>query len=222
MLFKLPTATHSKAAERVVRPENLSIDWIRPLATPYLRGYRAVAERRGSLRGYWFNSPSVAAPQKLGFFVGYLSGSRELEHLNPERPECLVCACVGPVGGPLHRRLVARPESLLRKTFDYIRWLTHRPPRFVFHAGESAVMVRHQTMRDWPREKYEHFSRNFFIETLAWLVRSGLVRRLLQEVDSAGERLAKAQHSPKKPRSAQVKDRRRRTQSGVSRKPRSR
>jgi hypothetical protein len=36
-------------------------------------------------------------------------------------------------------------------------------------------------MRAWPREKFEHFSRNFFIETLAWLVRSGLVRKLLSE-----------------------------------------
>jgi hypothetical protein len=30
-------------------------------------------------------------------------------------------------------------------------------------------------MREWPPEKYQHFSGNFFIETLAWLVRSGLV-----------------------------------------------
>ncbi len=42
-------------------------------------------------------------------------------------------------------------------------------------------MVRHQSMRDWPPEKYEHFSRNFFIETLAWLVRSGTVRKLFAE-----------------------------------------
>ncbi|MGH9792066.1 MAG: hypothetical protein ACRD5W_12725, partial [Candidatus Acidiferrales bacterium] len=33
----------------------------------------------------------------------------------------------------------------------------------------------------WPPEKYQHYSRNFFIETLAWLVRSGLVRRLAAE-----------------------------------------
>jgi hypothetical protein len=29
-------------------------------------------------------------------------------------------------------------------------------------------------MREWPPEKFQHFSGNFFIETLAWLVRSGL------------------------------------------------
>jgi len=69
----------------------------------------------------------------------------------------------------------------MQKTFEYIRWLTHRPPRFVFHDGESAAMARHVTMRDWPVDKREHLSRNFFIETLAWLVRSGIVRRLLAE-----------------------------------------
>lgn len=36
-------------------------------------------------------------------------------------------------------------------------------------------------MGDWPAEKREHMARNFFIETLAWLVRSGLVRKLKEE-----------------------------------------
>lgn len=206
-----------------MRPENLSTDWIRPLATPYLRSYRAVAGRRGALRGYWFLSPAIAAPAKLGFFVGYLTDGRKLACLKPEPPECLVFVCVAPPGGALHRRLVARPESLLRKTFDYIRWLTHRPPRFVFHAEEMAVMVRHQSMRGWPREKYEHYSRNFFIETLAWLVRSGLVRRLLEEVAMpARQRAAKGPPSRKKPGPARLRDTRRRSKSGVSRRPRSR
>lgn len=33
-------------------------------------------------------------------------------------------------------------------------------------------------MKDWGTAKREHLSKNFFIETLAWLVRSGLVRKL--------------------------------------------
>jgi hypothetical protein len=36
-------------------------------------------------------------------------------------------------------------------------------------------------MRDWPAGKLRHLSQNFFIETLAWLVRSALVRRLAAE-----------------------------------------
>ena len=175
--------------------EELSIVWIRSLAEPYLRGYRAVLQRRGSLRGYWFQRPGPSRLEKrkpgphrprraettLGFFVGYLVAEQDYAFLDPRPPECVVFAFVHPVGGPAHRRLVRQPESLLRKTFEYIRWLTHRPPRFAFYEREAAAMVRHLSMRDWPRVKYEHFSRNFFIETLAWVVRSGLARRLLAE-----------------------------------------
>lgn len=42
-------------------------------------------------------------------------------------------------------------------------------------------MARHASMKDWPTAKREHLSRNFFIETLCWLVRSGLVRKLREE-----------------------------------------
>jgi hypothetical protein len=176
-------------------PGSIPIAWIRPLAAPYLRGYTSRAQRQGNLRGYWLSTALCAgeparkseraetsAPRsRAGFFVGYLVGAEHYEFLNPQLPECLVFAFVHPVGGRAHRRLVERPEALLRKTFEYIRWLTHRPPRFAFYANAPAAMVRHLSMQDWPRAKYEHFSRNFFIETLAWLVRSGLVRKLLAE-----------------------------------------
>ena len=92
---------------------------------------------------------------------------------------------MNPADGELHRRLVREPGGLVRKTFDYIRWLTHRPPRFVFHEKEEAAMARHASMKDWPAAKREHLSRNFFIETLCWLVRSGLVRKLREEAGKA-------------------------------------
>ena len=182
-----------------MRGAPVAIDWIRPLATPYLRGYRAYPQRRGSLRGFWFVHPAVRGPSHrppsfeaaksgkplreiaVGFFVGYLEEPAGYQYLRPQLPECLVFAFVDPAAGAAYRRLVAEPGSLLRKTFEYIRWLTHRPPRFEFHEGQIVVMVRHQSMRAWPVEKYEHLSGNFFIETLAWLVRSALIRRLLAE-----------------------------------------
>ena len=116
-----------------------------------------------------------------GFFVGYVLDARGYGYLHPEPPECLVFAFVRPVGGSAHRRLVRRAESLVRRTFAYIRWLTHRSPRFAFFPDELIALVRHQPMGDWPRGKLEHYSRNFFIETLALLVRSGLVRKLRVE-----------------------------------------
>ncbi len=160
------------------------IVWIRELAAPYLRGYRARAERGGGLRGYWFEAPRGRDATRRGFFVGYLVAETDFEFLQPQPPECLVFAFVAPAGGVLHGRLVRAPESLLRKTFAYIRWLTHRLPRFVFFDNQLPAMLRHRSMRDWPPEKYEHLSKNFFIETCAWLVRSGLVRKLLVEMPS--------------------------------------
>jgi hypothetical protein len=159
------------------------VSWIRALATPYLRGYRArasAAADKDSLRGYWFEARN-ARGERRGFFVGYIVAAEEFEYLKPFAPECVVFAFVAPVGGALHRRLVRAPESLLRKTFGYIRWLTHRLPRFEFHEDQTAALVRHRSMRDWPAGKHEHFSRNFFIETCAWLVRSGVVRRLKED-----------------------------------------
>lgn len=185
-------------------PKRWPIRWIVPLAEPYLRGYAPVAERSGSLAGYRFLAPGSAAPSArksstarkappaAGFFVGYLLDAAGFPFLPSVPPECLVFWFVEPVGGVLHRRLVENPGSLGRRTTEYIRWLTHRPPRFEFFGRERIALVRHDSMRAWPREKYEHLSRNFFIETLAWLVRSALVRRLPAEMAPNGVSLAQA------------------------------
>lgn len=167
-----------------MRSPGIPIEWVRGLAAPYLRGCRPRAERRGSLRGWRFLCPHRGAGKapggaEAGFFVGYLLEPSGFEFLDPAPPECLVFSYVHPAGGAAHGRLVAAPDALLRRTSEYIRWLTHRPPRFEFYTDALAALVRHQTMGAWPAEKLEHFSRNFFIETLAWLARSGLVRRLL-------------------------------------------
>lgn len=179
------------------KPPADSVAWIRTLAAPYLKGYTPVAANGGSLQGYWFLASPRAGVRKgstlagkspvrrqaTGFFVGYLTSGDGYSFFSPEPPECLVFTWVDPVGGSLHRRLVAEPGSLVRKNFEYIRWLTHRPPRFVFHEKELPAMARHGSMRVWPTEKHRHLSQNFFIETLAWLVRSGLVRKLKEEAD---------------------------------------
>lgn len=167
------------------------MSWIRPLAAPYLRGFRArrqSAKADGSLRGYWFEAPRARGGARRGFFVGYLIAPDEYEFLEPQAPECLVFAYVAPNDSALHRRVVRAPQSLLRKTFAYIRCLTHRPPRFAFFEDHLPALIRHRSMRDWPAEKYGHFSRNFFIETCAWLVRSGLVRKLLAETSAPRRR----------------------------------
>ena len=173
-----------------------NLDWIAPLAEPYLRGYKPVLESGPALAGYHFVAPKFSAsrlnwlltrnaPRRrtpaAGFFVGFLREASRFNFLRSQPPECLVFCWIGPVSSTFHRRLVQAPESVLRQTAEYIRWLTHRPPRFEFFPEENVVLVRHVSIRDWPAGKLTHFSRNFFIETLCWLVRSALVRRLFAE-----------------------------------------
>lgn len=163
-----------------------SQDWIRTLAEPYLRGFEAVEESHGPLRGVRFYAPGQrSADLQCGFFAGHLVEAAGFEFLQPQLPECLVFAFVEPAGGELYRRLVTANDSLLRNTAAYIPWLTHRPPRFVFTDNQAAVLVRHATMREWPVSRREHYSRNFYTETLAWLVRSALVRKLAGEISTA-------------------------------------
>lgn len=165
------------------------VEWIAALAEPYLRGYRVHPSVDEALRGYWFDVPRNAEgeavkkndnehPAPCGFFVGYLQSGKQYEYLNAQVPECLVFAWFAEPRGTDHARLVEAPESLLRKTHTYIGWLTHRPPRFALYTDQFVTLVRHRPMLDWPQEKHEHYSRNFFIETLAWLVRSGVVKKL--------------------------------------------
>lgn len=129
------------------------------------------------LRGYSFQLRSAHPAGITGFFVGYLIGAAKFSHLQTALPECVVMAFVEPLRSELRRAQIENAKGTLRWTFEYIRWLSHRPPRFEFYEEKREALVRHVSMRDWPREKWEHFSRNFYIETLAWLVRSGLVRR---------------------------------------------
>jgi len=143
--------------------------------------------------------------------VGYLLRGEGFAYLPPDVPECLVFAFVHPAGGPVHGRLVREPGSLVRKTSVYIGWLTHRPPRFAFQEAELAALSRHFSMRAWPPAQRRHDSRNFFIETLAWLVRSGLVRGLLAEAPR-----------PQPARRPAVKDSRQRAKSGFRKRRRSR
>ena len=163
--------------------------WIETLAEPYLRAYLAVPETKGNLRGYRFFARGPAGSRtRCGFFVGYLLRDTRFEFLQPHCPECIVFAFVEPAVGATRRRLVAADGSLLRRTWEYIRWLTHRAPRFVFFEDRNEVLVRHFSMRGWPEKKYEHYSRNFFIETLAWLVRSGLVKQFRAETSERAGR----------------------------------
>jgi hypothetical protein len=158
-------------------PPELSTTWIRALAAPYLRGYRAKPDRADGLRGFSFTLKPQRGNGAVGFFVGFLVESDAYAHLKPATPESLVFAFVDPVGGSFHHAQVNDAKGTLRWTSRYIAWLTHRPPKFQLYESERTALIRHASMRDWPADKIQHLAGNFFTETLAWLVRSGIVRR---------------------------------------------
>jgi hypothetical protein len=177
--------------------------WIPSLAEPYLRGYAVKSEAGESILGYRFLAQPAAAAQSThrsrethetvsaGFFIGYLLDPHDFAFLKPTTPEFLVFCFLEPVGGRSRRRLVGEQDSLLRRTAEYIRWLTHHPPRFELYADRHAALVRHIPTQEWPAGRIEHYARNFTIETLAWLVRSALVRRLPEAITSSSHSATK-------------------------------
>ncbi len=161
------------------------VRWIAQLAEPYLRGYGPREVNEAGLAGCWFDAGGTTRGEgECGFFAGFLKDPKRYPYLQAHTPACLVFVWFREPGGELHKRLVAVQGSLLRKTHEYIRWLTHRPPRFALFENEFVTLVRQQPLRDWPPDKYAHYARNFFIETLAWLVRSGLVKKLNDDLES--------------------------------------
>ena len=171
---KRPSPSRNRATKN-----EIEINWIQALAAPYLQGYRPLRVSSKALCGYRFTAPGAHGEKsKAGFFVGYILKPGNLGFLDIDCPECTVFAFVGPVSSAFHREMVTEQGSLLRKTAEYIGWLTHRPPRFVFFEDKEIALARHFSMTAWPKAKHQHYSRNFFIETLAWLVRSGLVAKL--------------------------------------------
>ncbi|HVC00011.1 MAG TPA: hypothetical protein VNJ12_11860 [Candidatus Dormibacteraeota bacterium] len=158
------------------------MDWIRDLARPYLKGFDPAREAGHALRGYRFSRAAGGKERgRIGFFAGFLVGEDGYGYLDPQMPECLLFAFVDPPGGKLHERLVRRPESLFRSFHEYISWLTHHPPRFQFSEHGRAGLLRHLPLDRWPEGRRAHYARNFLIEGLAWLVRSGLVRNMSSE-----------------------------------------
>jgi hypothetical protein len=195
--LKQPGATRNRAARSAgrsgVSSPNWKCGWIPSLAEPYLRGHAPQFESGNTLLGYRFLAQSSAAwptsskraggrGVSAGYFIGYLLDAKKMPSLKAVPPEFLIFCFIEPVRGRVHQRLVSEPGSLVRRTAEYIRWLTHHPPRFELFADEAAALVRHIPVSEWPADRIEHYARNFTIETLAWLVRSALVRRLPDEV----------------------------------------
>ena len=107
-----------------------------------------LAETRGALRGYRFvaRGKDGIRIQPRVFCRIPAQNRQSTNFFSPAPPECMVFAFLEPVQSASYQRLVAAEGSLLRRTVEYIGWLTHRRPRFEFSENRPVVLVRHFSM----------------------------------------------------------------------------
>lgn len=79
---------------------------------------------------------------------------------------------------PLHRKLVRQAGCPFRCAYELLTKYTSRRPRFEFDESDWRALVRHTPLAAFPAGEEEKYARNFFMETLALLVRSGLPEKL--------------------------------------------
>ena len=137
--------------------------WLHELAAGYLRGFKSFPEQTEERWGYRF--VRKRARQQAGIFVGFLA---------PQAPECAVGALVRPARSALHKKLVGAKNSLFRVTHQRIAKYTARAPRWGLHERAELALLRRAPLAAFPADDVEKYARNFFIESLALLVRSGL------------------------------------------------
>lgn len=157
----------------------VSSPWLPELAQGYLRRFEKVKPLRE--RGLWgYTLESRGAQGRCGFFVGFiLAAGRKPGAPHPaELPECAVFAYVRPPRSALHKRLVRDAASPIRRAYELLTKYTNRRPRFEFHEKDWRALVRHVPLAAFPAGEEEKFARNFFMETLALLLRSGLPEKL--------------------------------------------
>lgn len=150
---------------------------MRELAAGYLRGFKSFPEKTKEQWGYCF-VPKRAG--QAGVFVGFLTTAargKEAAALHP--PECVVGAFVRPARSALHRKLVGGKDSLFRVSHQRVLKYTTRRPRWELRERAELALARHVALAAFPEDDREKYARNFFVESLALLVRSGLPAALL-------------------------------------------
>ena len=138
-------------------------DELRELAAGYLRGFKSYPEQTDERWGYCF--VRRRARQEAGVFVGFLS---------PQAPECVVAAFARPARSALHKKMVGAKESLFRVSHQRVAKYTPRAPRWELRERAELALARRTPLEAFPADDAEKYARNFFIESLALLVRSGL------------------------------------------------
>jgi hypothetical protein len=90
----------------------------------------------------------------------------------------VVFAFVRPLRSRPHDRWVGAARSPFRRAYERLTKYTVRRPRFEFHEERLPAILRHVSLATFPAGERDKHARNFFTETLALLVRSGLPEAL--------------------------------------------
>ncbi|MGH9803625.1 MAG: hypothetical protein ACRD4D_00510, partial [Candidatus Acidiferrales bacterium] len=174
--------------------------WLPELAEGYLRRFEKVRPlRAGGLWGYRLESH--AARGRYGFFVGFFlpTGRKAGAPLPADAPQCAVFAYVGPPGSALHRRLVRAAGGPVRRAYELLTKYTNRRPRFEFHQKDWRALVRRVPLAAFPAGEEEKYARNFFMETLALLLRCGLPEKFAA-LNASPQRRKVRRGGPKNPK----------------------
>ncbi|MGH9650641.1 MAG: hypothetical protein ACRD3I_09255 [Terriglobales bacterium] len=160
---------------------------MRELVAGYLRGFKSYPEQTDEHWGYCFvrQRAGQAPPSagQAGIFVGFLMaapcGKKDAAStFHP--PECVVGGFVRPARSALRRKLVGAKQSAFRLSHQRVMKYTSRRPRWEFRERAELALARHVPLASFPADDVEKYARNFFIESLALLVRSGLPAALLR------------------------------------------
>ena len=151
----------------------------RPLRWP-LADYRRRKISGKGFTGFVFSRGKGDA--SAGFAYGFALEPDALPGIR-EPPEVAVHVFVKPVGSDLHRELVTRPRSPVRRLVADSRSLPHP---FEFHPEGEVVAVRHRPVGRLPRELFVLGSADFFMTTQGPLQTRGFVRRVTEATERRG------------------------------------
>lgn len=151
----------------------------RPLRWP-LEDYRRRRVSNTRFAGFQFSRARGTAA--AGFAYGFALRPDALPGIR-DPPEAVVYVFVRPAGSPLHRELVTRPRSPVRRLVEDSRSLAYP---FEFHPDGEIVAVRHRSLRRLPSELFVLGAADFFMIAQRPLNPGGFVRRVTAATEPPG------------------------------------
>ncbi len=151
----------------------------RPLRWP-LADYRRRKVARAGFTGYVFSRTRGKAV--AGFAYGFALRPDALPGIR-EPPEAAAYVFVRPPESALHRDLVARPRSPVRRLVADGRTLAYP---FEFHPEGEVVAVRHRPVGRLPKELFVLGAADFFMVTQGLFQTQGFVRRVTAATERRG------------------------------------